>query len=100
MNSIKPLALGTASYVLRPRSPLSWLDPGVFGTLGVGGGFMLGKQHISAFLVFSQLDLIDHSPSKSPGAKVVRPSAEVWVIFGDGSCGMLSLCVHGSAMLI
>ena len=27
--------VATASYVLRPRAPLSWLDPGVFGTLGV-----------------------------------------------------------------
>lgn len=34
--------VGTASYILRPRGPLSWLDPGVFGTLGVGAGFALG----------------------------------------------------------
>src|SRR5690606_38521295 len=25
--------VATASYVVRPRRPLSWLDPGVFGTL-------------------------------------------------------------------
>ncbi len=52
--------VGTASYVLRPRAPLAWLDPGVFGTLGVGGGFALG-------------------------AALVRPEAEVWLIWGDGS---------------
>ena len=52
--------VGTASYILRPRAPLSWLDPGVFGTLGVGGGFALG-------------------------AKLCRPEAQVWVIYGDGS---------------
>lgn len=34
--------VATASYIVRPRTPLSWLDPGVFGTLGVGGGFALG----------------------------------------------------------
>ena len=34
--------VATASYIVRPRAPLSWLDPGVFGTLGVGGGFALG----------------------------------------------------------
>ncbi len=34
--------VGTASYIVRPRRPLSWLDPGVFGTLGVGGGFLMG----------------------------------------------------------
>jgi acetolactate synthase-1/2/3 large subunit len=54
--------VGTASYVLRPRGPLSWLDPGAFGTLGVGAGFALA-------------------------AKLVRPSAEVWIVYGDGSLG-------------
>ena len=53
--------VGTAAYILRPRGPLSWLDPGAFGTLGVGGGFALG-------------------------AKLVRPEADVWIIWGDGSC--------------
>ena len=36
--------VATASYVLRPRGPLTWLDPGAFGTLGVGGGFALGAK--------------------------------------------------------
>ncbi|KAL5007513.1 hypothetical protein ScPMuIL_016319 [Solemya velum] len=54
--------VGTASYILRPRGPLSWLDPGAFGTLGVGGGFALG-------------------------AKLCRPDSEVWIIYGDGSLG-------------
>jgi acetolactate synthase-1/2/3 large subunit len=54
--------VSTASYILRPRRPLSWLDPGVFGTLGVGAGFALG-------------------------AKLVRPEAEVWILYGDGSVG-------------
>ena len=54
--------VGTASYVLHPRGPLSWFDPGVFGTLGVGAGFALG-------------------------AALARPDREVWIIFGDGACG-------------
>jgi acetolactate synthase-1/2/3 large subunit len=54
--------VATASYVVRPRGPLSWLDPGVFGTLGVGAGFALG-------------------------AKLCRPQSEVWILFGDGACG-------------
>ena len=54
--------VATASYILKPRNPLSWLDPGVFGTLGVGGGFALG-------------------------ASLVRPEAETWLIYGDGSAG-------------
>ncbi|MCA9607946.1 MAG: thiamine pyrophosphate-binding protein [Myxococcales bacterium] len=53
--------VATAAYILKPRRPLSWLDPGVFGTLGVGGGF-------------------------AAGAACVRPDAEVWIIWGDGSC--------------
>lgn len=52
--------VATASYILRPRGPLRWLDPGVFGTLGVGGGFALG-------------------------AKAERPASEVWLLWGDGS---------------
>jgi acetolactate synthase-1/2/3 large subunit len=52
--------VATASYIIRPRAPLSWLDPGVFGTLGVGGGFSLG-------------------------AALVRPGREVWLVWGDGS---------------
>ena len=54
--------VATASYVLHPRAPLTWLDPGVFGTLGVGAGFALG-------------------------AALARPGSEVWIIFGDGACG-------------
>ena len=52
--------VATGSYILKPRRPLSWLDPGVFGTLGVGGGFAVG-------------------------AALCRPDAEVWLIYGDGS---------------
>jgi thiamine pyrophosphate-dependent acetolactate synthase large subunit-like protein len=54
--------VGTASYVVRPRGPLRWLDPGAFGTLGVGGGFAIG-------------------------AARARPSAQVWILYGDGSLG-------------
>ncbi len=52
--------LATASYVVRPRGPLTWLDPGVFGTLGCGAGFAIG-------------------------AKLCRPDHEVWVLWGDGA---------------
>jgi len=54
--------VGTAAYTVRPRGALSWLDPGPFGTLGVGAGFALG-------------------------AKLVCPNKDVWIIWGDGSCG-------------
>lgn len=54
--------VATASYTLRPRAPLSWLDPGVFGTLGVGAGFAMG-------------------------AKLARPASETWIIYGDGALG-------------
>jgi len=54
--------VATASYTVRPRGPLGWLDPGVFGTLGVGAGFAVG-------------------------ARLCRPTAEVWVLLGDGAAG-------------
>ena len=54
--------VATASYVLHPRAPLSWLDPGAFGTLGVGAGFAIG-------------------------AATARPGSEVWIVWGDGACG-------------
>jgi acetolactate synthase-1/2/3 large subunit len=54
--------VGAASYILDPPGPLTWLDPGPFGTLGVGAGFALG-------------------------AKLARPEANVWIIYGDGSAG-------------
>ena len=54
--------VATSAYTLKPRAPLSWLDPGVFGTLGVGAGFALG-------------------------AKLVFPEKDVYIIYGDGSAG-------------
>jgi acetolactate synthase-1/2/3 large subunit len=54
--------VGTASYVLRPRGPLGWLDPGAFGTLGVGAGFAIG-------------------------AATARGGGETWIVFGDGASG-------------
>ena len=54
--------VSTASYIVRPRAPLSWLDPGPFGTLGSGAGFALG-------------------------AAVVRPDDERWLLYGDGALG-------------
>jgi len=52
----------SAAYIVRPPAPLSWLDPGVFGTLGVGAGFAIG-------------------------AKLARPDSRVWIIYGDGAAG-------------
>jgi acetolactate synthase-1/2/3 large subunit len=54
--------VSTASYTVRPRQSPGWLDPGVFGTLGVGAGFALA-------------------------AKLCFPDAEVWILYGDGSVG-------------
>ncbi|KAM5238206.1 2-hydroxyacyl-CoA lyase 2 [Ctenodactylus gundi] len=54
--------VATAAYLVQPRGPLRWLDPGAFGTLGVGAGFALG-------------------------AKLCHPDAEVWCLFGDGAFG-------------
>lgn len=54
--------VSSAAHLVRPRGPLQWLDPGAFGTLGVGAGFALG-------------------------AKTVYPDRPVMIIWGDGSAG-------------
>jgi acetolactate synthase-1/2/3 large subunit len=54
--------VATASYTVSPRGPLGWLDPGVFGTLGVGAGFAVG-------------------------ARLCRPASEIWLLLGDGAAG-------------
>jgi len=54
--------IGTAAYTVRPHGPLRWLDPGAFGTLGVGAGFALGAARL-------------------------RPGDETWALFGDGALG-------------
>jgi len=67
--------VATAAYTVRARGPLRWLDPGVFGTLGVGAGFALA-------------------------AGLLRPGAETWLIYGDGAAGFSlveldTFCRHG-----
>ncbi|MFX1476717.1 MAG: thiamine pyrophosphate-binding protein [Promethearchaeota archaeon] len=52
----------TASYIVKPRGPLRWIDAGPFGTLGAGAGFALA-------------------------AKLTHPSAEIWLLYGDGAAG-------------
>lgn len=54
--------VASAAYITRARGPLRWLDPGVFGTLGVGGGF-------------------------AAAAQLCHPGSEVWLIYGDGAAG-------------
>ncbi len=54
--------VATAAYLVKPRKPLSWLDPGAYGTLGCGAGFAIA-------------------------AKLVRPGAQVWLLWGDGAAG-------------
>ncbi len=54
--------VATASYILQPSGPLSWIDAGPFGALGAGAGFALA-------------------------AKLNKPDADVWIIYGDGASG-------------
>lgn len=54
--------ISTISYIVQPRGPLRWLDPGPFGTLGTGAGFALA-------------------------AKLIYPKSEIWLFYGDGSAG-------------
>lgn len=52
--------VGSAAYIVRPRKPLSWLDPGPFGTLGVGGGFALGAKLCRPNVSFYKLFIRDY----------------------------------------
>lgn len=54
--------VATTSYIIKPPKPLSWLDPGPYGTLGAGAGFALA-------------------------AKLVNPDSDVWLFWGDGAAG-------------
>ncbi|MGQ9863354.1 MAG: thiamine pyrophosphate-binding protein [Bacteroidia bacterium] len=55
--------VGVAAYVLRPGGVGQWLDAGPLGTLGAGAPYAIA-------------------------AKLLRPQADVWVIFGDGAFGL------------
>ncbi len=55
--------VATAAYVLELEWPQVWMDPGPLGTLGVGPGYAMA-------------------------AKLVRPDANVVLMYGDGSFGL------------
>jgi len=58
--------IGTAAKFFWPTKPLQWLDPGLFGTLGVGGGFALAAKLV---------------------ANENNRKADVWLLYGDGTAG-------------
>jgi len=58
--------IGTAAKFIWPTKPLHWLDPGLFGTLGVGGGFALAAKLL---------------------ANERNVNADVWLLYGDGTAG-------------
>jgi len=58
--------IGTAAKFVWPTKPLQWLDPGLFGTLGVGGGFALAAKLV---------------------ANEENRNADVWLLYGDGTTG-------------
>jgi acetolactate synthase-1/2/3 large subunit len=55
--------VGISASILNARHPGHWLDPGPFGTLGVGPGFAIA-------------------------AKLAKPDKQVMVVYGDGSFGL------------
>ena len=55
--------VATAANVLKMQWPQIWMDPGPLGTLGVGPGYAMA-------------------------AKLVRPDANVVLVYGDGSFGL------------
>lgn len=55
--------VGISASVIQARYPGHWLDPGPFGTLGVGPGFAMA-------------------------AKLAKPDKQVLLVYGDGSFGL------------
>jgi acetolactate synthase-1/2/3 large subunit len=55
--------VGIAASLIQARYPGHWLDPGPFGTLGVGPGFAIA-------------------------AKLAKPDKQVLIVYGDGSFGL------------
>jgi thiamine pyrophosphate-dependent acetolactate synthase large subunit-like protein len=55
--------VGISASILNARYPGHWLDPGPFGTLGVGPGFAIA-------------------------AKLAKPDKQVAIVYGDGSFGL------------
>jgi acetolactate synthase I/II/III large subunit len=55
--------VGITASVIQARHPGHWLDPGPFGTLGVGPGFAIA-------------------------AKLAKPDKQVLIVYGDGSFGL------------
>jgi acetolactate synthase-1/2/3 large subunit len=55
--------VGITASIVHARHPGHWLDPGPFGTLGVGPGFAMA-------------------------AKLAKPDAQVLVVYGDGAFGL------------
>jgi acetolactate synthase-1/2/3 large subunit len=55
--------VGISASIVQARYPGHWLDPGPFGTLGVGPGFAIA-------------------------AKLAKPDKQVCIIYGDGSFGL------------
>jgi acetolactate synthase I/II/III large subunit len=55
--------VGITASIVHARHPGHWLDPGPFGTLGVGPGFAIA-------------------------AKLAKPDKQVLIVYGDGSFGL------------
>ena len=63
--------VGISASILNARYPGHWLDPGPFGTLGVGPGFAIA-------------------------AKLAKPDKQVLVVYGDGSFGLNAMEYEGA----
>nr|XP_012313201.1 acetolactate synthase-like protein isoform X2 [Aotus nancymaae] len=81
--------VGTAAHLVQPRGPLCWLDPGKEGPLpGAMGNPSSGHLHTHLFLVLSgAFGTLGVGAGFALGAKLCRPDAEVWCLFGDGAFG-------------
>ncbi|RXM92452.1 Acetolactate synthase-like protein [Acipenser ruthenus] len=93
--------VGSAAYILKPRGPLRWLDPGAFGTLGVGGGFALGAKLCRPESEGVFIDFL-HCPSQTPVIALVGNDAcwsqisreQVPMLGSNVACGLAFTDYH------
>ena len=70
--------VATAAYTVRPRGPLSWLDPGVFGTSALGSAVVeettLKTRPLSAPADPAALARRTSRAARTPQVRFIRPS--------------------------
>ncbi|XP_033051717.1 acetolactate synthase-like protein isoform X2 [Trachypithecus francoisi] len=85
--------VGTAAHLVQPRGPLRWLDPGAFGTLGVGAGFALGAKLCRPDAEIPVMALVGNDAGWTQISREQVPS-----LGSNVACGLAYTDYHKAAM--